>query len=189
MLYRISAALVRCYLKLCCKLEVRGKENVPEKGPFILAANHLGNFDPLLLAAVSPRKVGFLAKEELFNNKLAVSYFKGVGVVPLKRGRGDIRAVRLALETLENKPLLIFPQGTRRASLEAANSGIGFLCKKAKVPVVAARIYGTDKEPSKEVNFFNRGEIRVVFARVDNIGEGDNYEDITRKVMDKIKNL
>ena len=189
MLYRFSTTLVYCYLKLFYKLEVRGKENIPEKGPFILAANHLSNLDPSLLAAVSPRKVGFIAKQELFNNKMSALYFKDVGVMPLKRGQSDIRAVRLALKVLESKPLVIFPQGTRGASLEAANSGVGFLCKRAKVPVVAARIYRADKESSQGVSFFNKGKIRVIFARVDNIEEGDSYEDITRKVMDSIKSL
>lgn len=188
MLYRFSTTTVYCLLKLFYRLEVEGKESIPRKGPFILAANHLSNLDPPLLAAVSSRKVGFLAKEELFKSKISALYFKDVGAIPLKRGKSDIRAVRLALETLENKPLLIFPQGTRGASFEEASAGIGFLCKKAKVPIVAARIYGTDKE-SKGVNFFNKGKIRVIFARVDNIEEDDNYEDITRKVVDKIKSL
>jgi len=189
MLYRISTTLVYCYLKLFYKLDIRGKEAFPKKGSFILAANHLSNLDPPLLAVVSPRKVGFLAKEELFYNKISALYFKNVGLMPLKRGQSDIRAVRLALKALESKPLAIFPQGARGLSLEAANNGVGFLCKKAKVPIVAARIYGTDKESSKEVSFFNKGKIRVIFARVDNIEEADNYEDITRKVMDKIKSL
>jgi len=52
-----------------------------------------------------------------------------------------------------------------------------------------ARIYGTDKESLKRVNFFNKGKIRVIFARVDNIKDGDSYEDITKKTMDKIKSL
>ena len=189
MLYRISTTLVYCYLKLFYKLDIRGKEFIPKKGPFILAANHLSNLDPPLLAVISPRKVGFLAKEELFRNKIVGFYFKNVGLLPLKRGQNDIGAVRLALKVLESKPLAIFPQGTRGASLEAVNNGIGFLCKKAKVSIVAARIYGTSKESSKGLSFFNKGKIRVIFARVDNIEEGDNHEDITRKVMNKIKSL
>jgi len=107
----------------------------------------------------------------------------------LKRGQNDIRAIRLALKLLKNRPLTIFPQGTRGASMEAVNSGVGFLCKKSKVPIIVARIYGTDKESCKDVNLFNKGKIRVIFARVDNIEEGDSYEDITQKVMGKIKSL
>ena len=189
MLYRISTTLAYCYIRFFYKIEVRGKENIPKKGSFILAANHLSNLDPPLLAALSPREVSFLAKEELFKNKISGLYFRSVGLMPLKRGQNDIGAVRLALKVLKSKPLAIFPQGRRGSSMEAANNGVGFLCKKARVPVVAARIYGTSKEPSKRVNFFNKGKIRVIFARVDNIEKGDNYQEITLKVMDKIKSL
>jgi len=177
MLYRISTTLAYCYIRLSYKIEVRGRENVPKKGPFILAGNHLSNLDPPLLAALSPRKVSFLAKEELFKNKIVGLYFRSVGLLPLN------------LKVLKSKPLAIFPQGTRGVSLEAANNGVGFLCKKAKVPVIAARVYGTGKEAPEKVNFFNKGKIRVIFARVDTIEEGDSYEDITQKVMDKIKSL
>jgi len=189
MLYRISTTLAYCYIRFFYKVEVIGKENIPKKGPFILAANHVSNLDPPILAAVSPRKVGFLAKEELFSNKIFALYFKSVGLMPLKRGQNDIGAVRLALKVLKVKPLAIFPQGTRGVSLEAANNGVGFLCKKAKVLVVAARVYGTDKESRKRVSFFNKGKIRVIFSRVDSIKDDDNYEDITQKVMNKIKSL
>ncbi len=189
MIYRASAFLVYCYLKLFYTLKIEGKGSIPKKGPFILAANHLSNLDPPLLAVASPRKVSFLAKQELFNSKMSASYFRSIGLTPLKRGQNDIRAVRLALKVLKNKPLAIFPQGTRGVSLEAANNGVGFLCRKAKVPIVVARIYGVGKESSKGARFFNKGVIKVIFSRVDNIEEGDNYEDITRKVMDKIKNL
>ena len=120
---------------------------------------------------------------------MAALYFRNVGLVPLKRGKSDIRGMRLALKALKSKPLIIFPQGTRGANLEAANNGVGFLCKKAKVLIVAARIYGTGKESSRGLSFFTKGKIRVIFARVDNIKEDDNYEDITRKVMGKIKSL
>lgn len=189
MLYRISTALTYCYLKVLYNIEVEGRESIPKKGPFILAANHLSNLDPPVLAVFSPRKVGFLAKEELFRNRIAALYFKNVGVMPLRRGQNDIGAVRIALEVLKSRPLLIFPQGRREASLESVNNGVGFLCKKAKVPVVAARIYGTDKKPAKWLGFFKRGKIRVIFARVDKIKESDNHDDITAKVMAKIKSL
>ncbi len=191
MLYRFSTTIVYCLLKLFYKLEVEGKEAIPKKGSFIIASNHLSNLDPPLLAAISPRKVGFVAKEELFEKKIPALYFKDVGAIPVKRGKGDIRAMRLVLKTLESKPLIIFPQGTRGANFDVANSGIGFLCRKAGIPVVAARIYRTDKASLRKTNLFprTRSKIRVIFALVDNIDDNDSYEDITQKVMDKIKSL
>jgi len=189
MLYRFSTTIVYCLLKLFYKLEVEGKETIPKKGSFILASNHLSNLDPPLLAAISPRKVGFVAKEELFERKIPSLYFKDVGAIPVKRDKVDVRAMRLVLKTLESKPLIIFPQGTRGANFDVARSGIGFLCRKAGIPVVAARIYRTDKASLRKTNFPHRSKIRVIFAPVNNIDDGDSYEDITQKIMDKIKSL
>lgn len=189
MLYRVSRVLFKWFLKLFYGLEVKGKGVIPESGPFILASNHLSNLDPPTLAVSSPRKIGFLAKEELFKNKFFALYLRSVGAIPLKRGKSEIRAMRLVLKTLETKPLLIFPQGTRSSSLTAANSGIGFFYRKSDIPIIAARIYGTDKVLPRGAKFFSKGRIKVFFARVDNIEKNDSYEDVTRKVMEKIKSL
>ncbi len=132
MVYRISCIIVYCICKLFFKLEVQGKEVFPTKGPFLLASNHISHIDPAALAAVSPRKVGFLAKEELYENKIMGTYLLAAGVMPLKRGKSDIRALRQALSILKTDGLAIFPQGTRGASMEQVNAGIGFLYRKSK---------------------------------------------------------
>lgn len=50
-------------------MEVIGEENIPEKGPFIVACNHASNFDPPLLGtAMRHHLIHFMAKEELFRN-------------------------------------------------------------------------------------------------------------------------
>jgi len=141
------------------------------------------------LAVSCPYKITFLAKEELFDNKLFALYLKDVGAIPLKREKSDIKTLRLALKTLKTKALLIFPQGTRGAGFDRVNSGVGFLCKKAAVPVIAARIYGTDKVFPKGAKFPRRGKIKVIFSKVQTIDQEDTYQDISRKVMEVIKNL
>lgn len=189
MLYELSIFLVFCYFKLICRIEVEGRNAIPRKGPFILAANHLSNLDPPLLAVFSRRKISFLAKEELFRGKIPSLYLRSVGVVPLRRGNSDIKAMRLALKILKDRPLAIFPQGARGASLDTVSNGVGFLYKKTKVPVIAARIYGTGQDSSQGFNPFKRRKIRIIFAVAGNIEDSDDYEAIARKIMDKIKNL
>jgi len=189
MLYRVSTTLVYAFLKLFFNLESKGKEVFPKDGHFILASNHLSNLDPPILAASCPCKVSFLAKEELFNNRIASFYLKDVGAIPLKRDGSDIVAVRMALRIVKTKSLIIFPQGTRGASIDDVNAGVGFICKKAKIPVIAARIYGTDKVLPKNAKFFRKGKVKVIFSRVENIEDNDTSESITRKVMETIKSL
>jgi 1-acyl-sn-glycerol-3-phosphate acyltransferase len=181
--------LVFLFLKLFFKLKVKGREALPKDQPFILASNHISNLDPAALAAVCPRKIGFLAKKELFKNRISNWYIKTVGGIPLRRGISDVSAVRETLKILRLKPLLVFPQGTRGADFDKANPGVGFLYKKAKAPIIAAKIYGTDKVLPKGAKFFKKGRIEIKFARVDNIKDSDSYEEITAKVMAKIKSL
>jgi len=189
MLYSLSRALCYCVFKIFFSLEVKGKDAFRANEPFILASNHLSHLDPPLMAVASPKRIAFLAKEELFSNKLFSLYLKDVGVIPIKRGSSDIKSMRLSLKTLKTKALLVFPQGTRGRGLDEINLGVGFLCKKAKVPVVAARIYGTDQILPRGAKFLRKGRMRVVFARVDTITPDDTYQDISSKVMETIKNL
>lgn len=189
MFYRASTFIVYCFLRLFFGIEIIGRDAVPSKGPFIMAANHVSNFDPPVLAVTSPRKLAFIAKEELFNGVIGSIYFKGIGAIPLQRQGSGIKALRLTLRVLKKKPIIIFPQGTRTRSLDNALTGVGFLCKKAKVPVVAAKIYGTDKALPHGAKSFSFIKIKVVFARVSDIKYTDTHKEITQKVIDKIKSL
>ncbi len=189
MLYRISTAICYAIFKIFFRLKIRGREAFNCGSPFILASNHLSHLDPPLMAVCSPYKVAFLAKEELFKNPIAIWYFKRVGVIPIKRGKADIANTRTALKTLKAKSLLIFPQGTRGGSFDELNLGVGFLAKRAKVPIIAAKITGTDKILPRGAKFLSPGRIEVTFKRVDNIKEDDIYETIAIKTAETIKNL
>ncbi|MBU1113151.1 MAG: 1-acyl-sn-glycerol-3-phosphate acyltransferase [Candidatus Omnitrophica bacterium] len=189
MLYRFSITVCYSLFKIFFRLKISGQEAFSCKKPFILASNHLSYLDPPVLAVCLPCKITFLAKEELFRKPLAAWYFKDVGVIPIKRGKNDISNTRLALKTLKTKPLLIFPQGTRGASLDEASSGVGFLCKRAKVPVIAAKISGTDQVLPKGARSLSCGRIEVIFKPVEGINQSDSYEDITKKVVATIKSL
>jgi 1-acyl-sn-glycerol-3-phosphate acyltransferase len=189
MLYSLSKFLIICFCKIFFRIEVKGKEVFPQNQPFILASNHISNLDPLVVGSSCPRKLAYLAKEELFKNRLLRFWMNNVGGVPLKRGKTDIEAVRTSMKTLKNRPLLIFPQGRRSDNFDNVNAGVGFLHKKTGVPVIAARVYGTDRILPKWAKFFRPGKIKVVFAKVDNIDASDSYEDITQKVVNKIKTL
>ncbi|MDD3296958.1 MAG: lysophospholipid acyltransferase family protein [Candidatus Omnitrophica bacterium] len=189
MLYRLSTTLVYFVARLFLGFKVKGANCVPAKGPFILASNHLSNLDPPILAVACPRRICFLAKKELFSNRLFSFYLNSVGAIPLKRGKSDIRAMRKSLSVLKDKPLLVFPQGTRRQDFSDIGPGVGFLCRKAGVPVVAARIRGTDVVLPRGAKKLKRAKIQVDFAQVEEIVREDTYEQIVFKIIEKIKSL
>ena len=189
MLYKVSTSIAYSILKIFFNLKIEGDDVFPKEGPFILAANHASFMDPPVVASCCRRRVVFIATAELFDNKILGAYMKRVGVIPLKKETPDIGALKAALEVLKTRPLLIFPQGERTTDLDEVKSGIGFLCKKSGVPVVVARVYGTDQVLPRGANFLRKGKIRVIFSKLDNLTEEDTYENITAKVRDKIKSL
>lgn len=177
------------FLRIFFGLEFKGREAFPKSGPFLVAANHISHLDPIVVGIAYQKQLTFLAKEELFRNKILNWVLRDWGVVPLNRSKTDIKVLRTALEVLKTRPIAIFPQGTRTADLDAFNSGVGFLAHKAKVPVVAVKVSGTDKILPKGKKFFNFGKIQATIARVDTISPNDDYRQIAAKVMDKIKSM
>lgn len=168
-------------------MEVRGKSCIPAKGNFILASNHLSNLDPPVLAVACPRRLAFAAKKELFFNRFLSGYFKAVGAVPVERKKAGVQTVRKLIKVIRSGPLLIFPEGTRGAGLERAYAGAGFLCQKAKVPVIAAKLSGTDKVKLKPNFFSSKEKIKIIF-KLANIGNCTTPEEVTQKIIETIKN-
>ena len=187
MLYRILRSLAILLFKLFFRIEVEGKDKVPKEGGFILASNHLSFLDPVVLGLASPRRLYFLARNDLFTNKLFSSFIKKLGAVPLKREKPDITAMRTALKIIKNNcPLVIFPQGTR-GQLMRSKPGVGFLFKRTHVPIITAKIYGTDRALPKGARMIRFKKIKVFFDRIDNLEKEDDYRKVSLRVLEKIK--
>src|SRR6185312_12766048 len=70
--------------------QVLGLDNIPDKGPLILVANHPSTFmDPIVIAASIKRKVYFLGKAEIFNSVFAKWLFPKFNVIPVYRAQDD----------------------------------------------------------------------------------------------------
>ena len=145
--------LLRVFLTFLFSVAFRwqtiGTENIPAGG-VIIAANHISLWDPPVVGtAITGRQIHFMAKEELFTNKLfAWIIGKQLGAFPVKRGAPDRTAIRTALTLLESGNILgIFPEGTRskNGKLGAPEAGLALLAVKAGVPVVPTAIIGTNK--------------------------------------------
>jgi 1-acyl-sn-glycerol-3-phosphate acyltransferase len=131
---------------------VVGLEHLPREGPLIVAGNHVALLDgPLLAMAVSSvRHMHFLGKAELFRIPILSWYLRRAGAIPLDRSRGDIAAMRAALDLLGRGGCLgLFPEGTRSKTGLPGNpkGGIGFLAGQSGAAVVPARLLGTNRFP------------------------------------------
>ncbi|MFO8076958.1 MAG: lysophospholipid acyltransferase family protein [Egibacteraceae bacterium] len=147
LLYRMLHAVVPAVLNAMYRPEVEGLEHVPERGPAILASNHLSTLDVLIMPSVLERPVYFLAKSEYFRGP-AKPLFENLGVIPVERTGGDAAEASLAKgrEILGQGHLLgIYPEGTRSPDgrLYRGKTGPVRLALRTGVPVVPVAMRGT----------------------------------------------
>lgn len=144
-IYMIIRAIVLVLYKLIFWIRLEGKENLPEGDGMLFCSNHLSNLDPPTVAVMVPRKLRFLAKEELFHNKPFAWLIRHLGATPITRGGADVSAVKTCIRILrEGENLLMFPQGTRRKTLRKKDlkPGALMIAQRSGVPIVPLAICG-----------------------------------------------
>lgn len=151
-LYKVLKFLFTKPLLWFFGMKVEGVENEPkyEDGSYLLCANHLGALDPFCIAAaLQHRQLCFMAKKELFGNKLAAKFFRSLGAYPIDRSGSDVGAVKGTIRLLQDGYCTaLFPQGTRipgaHPSESKIKSGAGLIAVRANVPVLPVLIQSKD---------------------------------------------
>jgi 1-acyl-sn-glycerol-3-phosphate acyltransferase len=150
---RVFRQFVRLLFKLLKFLfmdaTITGMENFPAKGPAVVAMNHLGDADAVLLGAAIPYMIDAMGKIELNDHWLIGPVFRAYGIIWLHRGRPDRKAIRAALDGLaEGRMVVIAPEGRQSliGGLEDGNEGAAFLALKSGAPIVPVAMTGTENE-------------------------------------------
>ena len=153
LLYRVVAVLSRPVLYGPFRLRFRGREDLPASGGYVLACNHVSNFDPWPIGMpVWPQRwLRFMAKSELYWWP-ARYVLDAAGAFPVRRGIGDVEAVETAVNLArEGHVVVMFPEGTRRRKglvkrhVARPRSGAARIALEAGVPLVPCAIAGTDR--------------------------------------------
>ena len=177
------------FLKFLYRLRAEGVENVPRDQGFVLAANHVSNFDPWLLGIpVFPKRyLRFMAKSELFWWPLGPIIRAG-GAFKVRRGEGDLAAIARAVELVRNGHIVVmFPHGTRQRKglvkkyQPRSHSGAARIAIEADVPLVPAAIAGTDR-------LLRFGQLRVRYGKPIDV-DGLEPRAATDKLMAEIERL
>lgn len=168
------------------------RERIPRRGGYIIASNHLSNLDPMLLAVAADRHLNFIAKSSLFKSFSSSLFLHQVGAFPLRRGAFDAQAIKEALKRLaKGRGIVMFPQGTRRESVDAgeAKAGVGFLAAKGNVPIVPACIFNSDKAMSPGAKGIRRAKVTIVFGYPITIDPNLSYQQIADQALIAIRTL
>lgn len=197
--YRIAQYLSFFYLKSFHRFEVNGLDNIPNKGSFLLASNHLSFLDPPALGCKINRNLHYFARDSLFVGPLGF-LIRRLNSIPVNRGQLDLGTLKHTLSILKSgEPLLVFPEGTRSldGNLGLPKKGIGLLIDKAKCPVIPARIRGSFEILGKGKVFPRLGrKLTITYGRLipyeelnSVCSENNRRTDISNLIMESIRQI
>jgi 1-acyl-sn-glycerol-3-phosphate acyltransferase len=173
-----------------------GVEHVPREGGFVMASNHLSNFDPWAVGLpVFPwRFLRFMAKSELFWWPLGLFVTAGGGF-KVRRGQADLDAIETGVQLArDGHAVMMFPEGTRRKKgltkkfQPRPHTGAARIALSAGVPLIPVALNGTD-------NLLGLGPLRVAYGepvRLDDLRSSDPREaaqEATERLMAEIERL
>jgi 1-acyl-sn-glycerol-3-phosphate acyltransferase len=168
---RLIHAICRILIFLLTRREVTGRDNVPENGPLLVAANHLGMADQYFIAVNIKRRMMYMAKEELFRHRPISLLVQAFGAFPVRRGIMDRKALDKANQILASRlALFMFPEGTRskNAQLQPAFPGTALIALENNVPILPIGITGLEnvtKGPLWWIFHRHQLTVRINFGR------------------------
>jgi len=163
--YCIIRFLIWLVAKLFWRISFERLDNVPTTGPFVLAPVHRSFIDFGLVSGVTRRPMGYMGKESLWRSKAFGAFITMLGAYPVNRGAPDRESLRRTLALLERgEPLVLFPEGTRRAGpvIEHLHEGASFVASRAGVPLVPVGIGGSERALPKGKGLPRPVKIHVV---------------------------
>lgn len=169
-------------------LYVQGEENVPAGGPVLMVSNHVSYLDPCAIGVASPRRVVFMAKAELFDNKVIGFMLRGVDSFPVRRGEADRAAFKTTLTMLEEgRVVCIFPEGTRSkdGNLQEAAPGAALFAIRTGCPVVPVYVSGSNKMLTLSGKI-RTGKITVAFGKPFHIDRRTDRDKNGNQLMEAI---
>jgi 1-acyl-sn-glycerol-3-phosphate acyltransferase len=154
---RAASKLMMCLFTLGGRTRVLGRENAIRDGGFLLVANHISHFDPLIISAIVPRKIDWMAMTELYRFPIVALFLRAVDAFPADRDRANRATIRNAVQRLKAGRIVgLFPEGGirdgARSLLEGApfRAGASALAHMASVPILPCVIVGSDRFYAKK---------------------------------------
>lgn len=166
------------------KIEIKGRENLPKKGKFILTANHISYFDPFLVFMIFCRPAAFMAKKELFETPGMRFWMDWLGAFAVNREKLEVSTIKTAKDVLKSRywNLGIFPQGGIRLNkkIEGINKGFAYLAKMVGYDIIPIGLSGFEEYNWKPF----QGKIRINIGKpIASSGEIDDIIDEWSKTV------
>ena len=146
------------FFSLLYPIKVYGKENIPQGGA-VIVCNHFRAIDCGFIARICDKDIKYLAKKELFKNKLLSKIIKSYGAIPIDRENPEMKSLLEAIKEIKKgNKLCIFPEGKRNVTgtsdLQEIKGGSVVFSVKAKCPIVPIMML-------KKAKMFSRTKIII----------------------------
>ena len=193
--FRFAIKILTPLVTLFFRPTVSGRENIPQDGGLFICANHISNWDVIVLACAVKRPLHYMAKKELFGVFFVKNLVKVLGAYPVNRESADLQSVRTTLQYIKaGETVGVFPQGHRYVGLPpretTAKGGLGMLVQRTGAPVLPVAIVSKQRR----VKLFRKIKVVVgepilgdTFATLDKSSE--SYRLIADMVFDRICTL
>ena len=185
----------KVFLKLYGRLSARGLENLPAKGPYIIAPNHLSLADAPTVMAAIPWSIGsqtfFLGHTAFFGGRVTSRIAKIIQVIPVDMETRLYSALQLSAYVLRcGKILCVFPEGTRSRDgrIREFKKGVGIIAKELNVPVIPVAITGTYEMLPVGGRFPRPSKVTVSFGKPVYPGDRD-YDGVVKKLYEEVVEL
>ena len=183
--------------KLLFRLKIRGTENLPRQGPFLICPNHLSFLDTFLVVSALPqhvtRRLFFLAYSDYFEGPILSFLGKLIKVIPVDSDRHLRQSLRRAAEGLRRQLVLcVFPEGERSidGQLKRFRKGAAILAQEMQVPVVPVAIIGTYEAWSRGSSKIRLHPVRIRFGvPVRPSPEKNAYDDFNHRLMTAVQEV
>ena len=178
--------------RLWFRLEGHNTGNIPQQGPYILAANHQSFLDGMFVMAYSPsknvRRTFFFAKESHVKHPIVQQIAKRHNVIVLEPTNMKTSIQRMGEAIKQGKNIIIFPEGTRTENGEVGEfkKMFAILAKELNVPIIPCSIHGAYEAMPKHTIVPRPFKVTVNYLPAVIPGDGDTYEAISDKVRNAI---
>ncbi len=165
---RFLRPVFRSLFHLLSRVRISGLENVPKRGAYVVAVNHISIFEPPLILAFWPAAPEAAAAVEIWERRGQATLVRLYGAIRVHRGEYDRELVETTTAALRSgRPLVIFPEGGRThvPGLRRALPGVAYLIDKVQAHVIPVGITGTTDDFLKRAIRGNRPTLEIRIGR------------------------
>ena len=193
----VVVAIKTLWKYLGLRFSFSGVENIPAKGGAILAINHIGYLDFAIAGtAVLPRKryVRFMAKKEIFDNKVAGPLMRGMHHICVDRSSGSSSFVAALRYVRAGEIVGIFPEATisRSFEIKELKTGAVRLAMGSNTPIIPTIVWGSQRIFTKKVKpnwKRNKFPITVAFGEPLIVQKGQDVDEAESQLRQLMKDL